>query len=96
VASTTVDCTSRYKARVANAQPISRRPRRWRSSPVPDSSQITTVDAPISISESSPNPASATDRAEIAAMASTAIPATFQASVAYSRAKPRRSTARRT
>jgi hypothetical protein len=37
---------------------------------VPDSSQITTVDAPISISESSTNPASATDRAEIAAIAS--------------------------
>src|SRR5206468_7738863 len=32
--------------------------------PVPDSSQMTTVDAPISISESRPNPASATDRGE--------------------------------
>src|SRR5581483_7021124 len=52
-------------------------------------------DAPISISESRPNPASATDRAEAAAMASTTIPATFQASVTYSRAKPRRSRALR-
>jgi hypothetical protein len=62
---------------------------------VPDSSQITTVDAPISISESRAKPASATDRAEIAATASTTIPATFQASVAYSRAKPQRSSTRR-
>jgi hypothetical protein len=60
----------------------------WRSSPVPDSSQMTTVDAPISISESRPNPASATDWAEIAAIASTTTPATFQASVTYSRPKP--------
>jgi hypothetical protein len=45
---------------------------------------MTTVDAPISISESRPNPASATDRAAIAAMASTTIPTTFQPSVAYS------------
>ena len=59
------------------------------------SSQITTVDAPISISESRPNPASATDRAEMAGIASTTIPATFQASVTYSRAKPRRSRALR-
>jgi hypothetical protein len=63
---------------------------------VPESSQITTVDAPISISESRVNPVSATDRAEIAAMASTTIPATFHASVAYSSAKPQRSSARRT
>ena len=48
---------------------------------MPDSSQITTVDAAISISESRPNPASATDRAETAAMARTTIPAMFQASV---------------
>jgi len=53
---------------------------------VPDSSQITTVDAPISISESRPNPARATDRAATAAIASTTIPITFQASVEYSRA----------
>ena len=92
-ASTTVDWTSRYTARAAKAYPISLRPRRWRSSPVPDSSQITTVDAPISISESRPNPASATDRAETAAMARITIPATFQASVAYSSANPRRSKA---
>ena len=56
-----------------NAYPIRRRPRRWRCSQAPESSQITTVDAPISISESRPNPASATDRAEIAASASTTI-----------------------
>src|SRR5690348_4795917 len=54
---------------------------------------MTTVLAPISISESSPNPARATDRAASAAMARTTIPATFQASVAYSSAKPRRSKA---
>jgi len=58
---------------------------------VPDSSQITTVDAPISISESSPNPARATERAAIAANASTTMPTTFQASVTYSRTNPRRS-----
>lgn len=80
-------------ASAANAQPISRRPRRWRSAPAPDSSQITTMDAPISISESRAKPASATDRAETAAMASTTIPATFHASVAYSSASPRRSSA---
>jgi hypothetical protein len=51
--------------------------------------------APISISESRPNPASATDRAKMAATASTTIPATFHASVTYSRTKPRRSTAAR-
>jgi hypothetical protein len=33
-----------------------------RTAPVSDSSQITTVDAPISIRESGPNPARATDR----------------------------------
>jgi hypothetical protein len=60
---------------------------------VPDSSQITTVDAPISMSESSPNPASATDRAAMAAIARTATPITFQPSVTNSRAKPRRSKA---
>jgi hypothetical protein len=57
---------------------------------------MTTVDAPISISESRPNPASATDRAGIAAIARTTIPATFQASVTYSKAKPRRSSTPRT
>jgi hypothetical protein len=36
------------------------------------------------------NPASATDRAEIAATASTTMPITFQPSVAYSNANPRR------
>src|SRR6185437_13232837 len=71
-------------------------PRRWRSSPVPASSQITMVDAPISISESRPNPASATDRAAAAAIARITIPATFQPSVTYSSAKPRRSRVPRT
>jgi hypothetical protein len=47
--------------------------------------------APVSISESRPNPASATDRAVTAATASTAIPATFQPSVMPSRIRPRRS-----
>src|SRR3984885_7491979 len=56
---------------------------------------MTTVDAPISISESRPNPASATDRAAIAAMAKMTMPATFQASVTYSKTKPRRSRAAR-
>jgi len=51
------------------------------------------VDAPISISESGPNPASTTDRAEIAAMARTKIPTTFKVNVAYSSAKPRLSKA---
>jgi hypothetical protein len=44
------------------------------------------MDAPISISESKPNPASATDRAAIDAKASTMILATFHPSVAHSRA----------
>lgn len=80
----------RYTARATNADPISCRPRRWRSWPVPDSSQITTVDAPISIRESRANPASATERALIAANARTTIAATFQLSVTDSRTKPRR------
>jgi hypothetical protein len=40
------------------------------------------------MSESRPNPASDTDRAEMAAMARTAMPTTFQPSVAYLRANP--------
>ena len=58
---------------------------------MPDSSQITTTEAPISISESSPKPARATERAASAATTSTAIPTTFHASVAYSSRKPHRS-----
>jgi len=50
--------------------------RRCRFSPDPDSSHSTTVLAPISISESRPNPASATDLAATAATASTTIRAT--------------------
>jgi hypothetical protein len=42
------------------------------------------------MSESRPNPASATERALTAAMARMTIPATFHPSVAHSRAKPRR------
>ena len=56
-----------------------RRPWRWRCPPVPGSSQITTVEAPISIRNRWLNPASATDRAKTAATASTAVPATFHA-----------------
>ena len=52
---------------------------------------VEVVDAPISIRESRPNPARATERAATAAMASTTIPGTFQINVTYSRAKPRRS-----
>ena len=63
---------------------------RRRASPVPDSSQMTTVLAPISMSESSPNPPSATDRAATAAKASTTTPTTFQPRVIPSRMKPRR------
>src|SRR6266536_3086627 len=82
-------------ARTAKADPISRSARRWRRWPAPDSSQITTVEAPISMSESRPNPASATDRADMAAIARTTIPITFQHRVLYSRANPRRSRALR-
>lgn len=46
-----------------NAAPMSRRARRWRCAPVPESSQSTTVLAPISTRLSSPKPASATELA---------------------------------
>ena len=46
----------------------------FRSGPVLDSSQSTTVLAPISTRLSNPNPTSATDRARAAATASTAMP----------------------
>jgi hypothetical protein len=62
---------------------------------VPDNSQTTTTEAAISISESNPKPANATDRADTAAMANTTIPTTFQPSVMYSNAKPRRSSTER-
>ena len=55
-----------------------------------DNSQTTTVEAPISISESKPNPASATDLALTAATARTTMPITFQPNVVYSSANPRR------
>ena len=51
----------------------------------------TTVLAPISMSESSPKPASATERALTAATASTAMPITFQPRVPASNSRPRRS-----
>src|SRR5512132_916098 len=54
------------------------------------SCQTTTSEARISISESSPNPASATERATTAAARTTPDPTTFQPSVAYSRPRPRR------
>src|ERR1019366_7144876 len=72
-----------------NAAPINLSERRRRSSATPDSSQRTTVDAPISIRLSSPNPASATDLAAAAATAKTATPTTFQPSVAISSRRPR-------
>lgn len=58
------------------------------------SCHTTIVEARISISESIPNAPSATDRAAIAVIASTMTPITFQPSVAYSSAKPRRSSTR--
>ena len=79
--------------RIRPPQPGGRSARRWRSSPVPDSSQSTTTLAPISISESSPNPASATDRALMAATASTAMPTTFHPSGMPSNTRPQRSSA---
>src|ERR1039457_7347090 len=51
-----VDSITRYAARATKAYAIRRSPRRCLASPVPDSSQITTVDAHISIRESRPNP----------------------------------------
>ena len=90
-----MDCTARYTARSPNATPISRNARRCRACPVPDSSHTTTTEAPISISESSPNPASATDRAATAVMASTTMPTAFHPSVRYSNQNPYRNSRRR-
>jgi hypothetical protein len=87
-ASTMVDCTARYRPSAANAALISRSARRWRCSLVPDSSQMTTVDAPISISESRPKPASTTGRAAHAAAARTMMLTTFHPRVAYSGRNP--------
>jgi hypothetical protein len=69
---------------------MARSARRRRAAPAPDSSHTTTSEAPISMSESRPNPASATDLAASAATASTTIPTRFQPSVANSSAKPAR------
>jgi hypothetical protein len=66
------------------AAKLDRIARRSRASPTPRSSQMTTVLAPISMSESSPNPASATERAWMAATARTHTPTTFQARVVAS------------
>jgi hypothetical protein len=60
---------------------------RSRLSPAPFSCQTTTSDATISISESSPKPASAIDRATTAAASTTTLPTTFHPSVAYSSRK---------
>ena len=72
---------------------INRSARRWRACPTPDSSQSTTMLAPISISESMPKPANATDCARTAARASTTMPTAFQPKVAASRTRPRRRSA---
>ena len=58
-----------------------------------DSAQLpdATSDATISTSESSPKPASPTERARTAAVITTTEPTTFQASVAYSSRSPRSS-----
>lgn len=53
-----------------------------------------TVEATISISESTPKPDRATEPAAIAARIRIAVPTTFQASVAYSSTSPRRSSMR--
>ena len=53
------------------------------------SCQMTTNDAKISMNESRPKPARATERARQAATAVKPTPATFHASVAYSRLPPR-------
>jgi hypothetical protein len=66
---------------------------RSREGSAPVSCQTTTTEAKISISESRPNPASATDRAARAASATTTVPTTFQPSVTYSRRSPRRRSA---
>ena len=50
--------------------------------------QTTTSEAKISIAESSPNPASATERASSAAMITKTEPTTFQPSVVYSSSSP--------
>jgi len=53
------------------------------------SSHTTTTEAKISIRESNPKPARATERAVSAAMATTTTPTTFHPSVTYSRRRPR-------
>src|SRR5665213_1038240 len=62
-----------------------------RSSPEPASSHSTTTLAPISMRESRPNPASATERALSAAKLRTTTPTTFHPSVTASSSRPRRS-----
>jgi hypothetical protein len=78
-----------------NAAPISLSAFRWRALPVPASSHRTTVLAPISISESSPKPARAIERADSAATASTTMPTTFHPSVTPSSSRPRAATSSR-
>jgi hypothetical protein len=60
----------------------------------PLSCQTTTTEAMISISESAPKPANATEPATTSARTNTTVPTTFHASVTYSSARPRRSSIR--
>src|SRR5438046_8754972 len=68
---------------------------RSRSAPLSVNCQTTTVEARISIKESRPKPARATECAASAAIASTPTPTTFHPSVTYSSHSPRCSRSRR-
>ena len=70
-----------------------RSPISWRRSLDSLSSQITTVLAPISSSESKPNAPRATEWAVSAVPSKTRTPITFQDKVAHSRVSPRRRSA---
>ena len=80
-----------YTANARKAVPINRIAGRSRSSAVPLSCQTTTIEAPISIRESRAKPASATEPARVAAVATMITPTTFQPSVMYSSSRPLRS-----
>lgn len=75
--------------------PLARRSRAasLAAAPYAVSCQTTTTDAKISMRESRPKPARATDWARHAAVGTTATPTTFQPSVAYSSQTPRRASA---
>ena len=64
---------------------------RSRRSCVPFNCQTTITEAKISIRESRPNPARATERASMAAVTTTTVPTMFHASVMHSSSNPRRS-----